>query len=309
MWFALLFCAGILATPLAREWLRKDVSDAQRAAAPGQFAKLSQGTTHYAWIGPEHGPVALCIHGLSTSSYVWGGVAKGLARMGYRVLVYDHYGRGLSDTVRGRQDSAFFLQQITDLLAHEKVESPLTVFGYSMGGAIAAHFVAAYPGKIDKLVLLAPAGMQNIAGTQLRIARDWPVIGDWLFLLAYPNLLRTGLRAEADLPGSVPGINALQHKETGRRGYFPAILSSLRGVLRGTAHDQHRAIAAAHIPVLAIWGQDDDVIPSSSKDALAEWNPTARQVVVSGAGHGVTYSHTDDVMAAFQSFCDQATAD
>ena len=308
MWFVVL-CIGVLAIPLAREWMRKDVSDAQRTAAPGQFAKLSQGTTRYAWIGPEQGPVALCIHGLSTSSYVWGGVAKGLARMGYRVLVYDHYGRGLSDTVPGLQDTGFFLQQLTDLLAHENVDTPLTVFGYSMGGAIAAQFVAAYPGKIAKLVLLAPAGMQDIGGGRLRIARDWTAIGDWLFLLVYPHLLRKGLQAEADLPGSVPGINALQHGETTRRGYFPAILSSLRGVLRGTAHDQHMAITATGLPVLAIWGQDDDVIPLRCKDTLATWNPSAQQVVVAGAGHGLTYSHTDQVIAAFQTFCSDTGAD
>ena len=299
MWFALIL-ALVFALPFALEWMRRPVNDAQRHTASGQFAALSQGVTHYEWQGPSDGPVALCIHGLSTSSYVWRGLTKGLVLMGYRVLVYDHFGRGLSDTTSGTQDSAFFIRQITDLLAHEKVDTPLTVLGYSMGGAIATHFAAAYPGKIKHLILIAPAGMQTIGGATLRFVRDWPVIGDWLFLLTYPVALRKGIRAEAHLPGSVEGINALQLAETQRRGYFPALLSSLRGVLGDTAREQHKKLSVAGVPVLAVWADADDVIPLSGKDRLTDWNPQAQQAVIADAGHGVTYTHTDQVLRAIR---------
>ncbi|MEL6450562.1 MAG: alpha/beta hydrolase [Pseudomonadota bacterium] len=299
MW-AILILLAIVAIPLTIEWMRSPVSEKRRATAPGQFALLSQGSTHFQWLGPERGPVAVCIHGLTTPSFVWHGMAKGLALMGFRVLVYDHFGRGYSETVRGRQDAAFFLQQLTDLLADQKVDGHLTVIGYSMGGAIAAHFAATHPGAVKQLVLLAPAGMQQIGGAKLRIARDIPVLGDWLFLLVYPIQLRMGLRAEAGQPSSVEGINALQHRETDRRGFFPAVLSSLRGVLRGTTEDQHRAIAAAGLPVLAIWAEEDEVIPLAGRDRLADWNPDAMQVVIPGAKHALTYTHTDEVLAALR---------
>lgn len=306
MMWVFLILLGVAAVPLTVEWTRSALSDARRRAAPGKFALLSQGTTYYQWIGPERGPVALCIHGLSTSSYVWRGIAKGLALMGFRVLVYDHYGRGFSDTVPGRQDGAFFLQQLTDLLDHERVDEPLTVLGYSMGGAVAAYFTAAYPHRVKQLILLAPAGMHDISGRKERVAMDWPVIGDWLFLLIYPHVLRKGLRAEAGTPGSVEGINALQQAETDRRGYFPAILSSLRGILRQRAKDQHLAIAAAGVPVLAVWGKEDTVIPLTGRDRLAKWNPDARHAIIAGAGHGLTYTHTDQVLKAIRASRGQA---
>ncbi|MEO0381337.1 MAG: alpha/beta hydrolase [Pseudomonadota bacterium] len=299
MW-VLIIILGILAVPLTIEWMRSPVSDTQRREAKGKFALLSHGSTHYAWLGPERGPVAVCIHGLSTSSYVWRGMAKGLALLGFRVLIYDHYGRGLSDTVPGKQDAAFFVQHLTDLLAHEQVDEPLTVLGYSMGGAIAAHFAATYPSKIKQLILLAPAGMQPIADAKLRAILNWPVIGDWLFLLVYPFILRKGIAAEADLRGSVEGINALQQAETDRRGYFPAMLSSLRGVLRHPAKEQHIAIAQAGIPVLCVWAEEDDVIALSGKETLTKWNPRAKQFVVREAGHGLTYTHTDQVLEAIR---------
>ena len=299
MWFILVL-VGVCSIPVTIELTRQGLSDATRSDAPGKFALLSQGSTHYEWLGPERGPVAVCVHGLTTPSFVWRGVAKGLALMGFRVLVYDLYGRGFSERARGKQDAEFFLTQLSDLLTHENVRGHITLIGYSMGGAIAAHFAARHPHAIKQLILLAPAGMHALAGGKLALVRDVPILGDWLFLLFYPLELRKGIRAEKDQPTSVKGIDTLQHLETDRRGYFPAVLASLRGILRHTAEDQHRAIAAAGVPVLAIWGDQDAVIPLSCVDTLTAWNPQAKQVVIEGAAHGVTYSHTDQVIEAIR---------
>ncbi|MEL6465854.1 MAG: alpha/beta hydrolase [Pseudomonadota bacterium] len=301
MMWVILVVLGVLAIPITTELIRSGLSDADRAKAPGQFALLSQGTTHYEWLGPERGPVAVCIHGLTTPSFVWHGLAKGLALLGFRVLIYDLYGRGYSERVRGLQDVDFFDRQLSDLLLHEDVGNQLTLLGYSMGGAIAAHFSARHPQRVKQLVLLAPAGMFDLAGRKIAMARDLPIIGDWLFLAAYPWQLRRAISAEAHVPGSVDDINALQQTETTRRGYFPAVLSSLRGLLRTNCEDQHRAIADAEVPVLVVWGDADDVVPLHCKDTLAEWNPAAQQVVIEGAGHGLLYTHTDEVLNAIRS--------
>jgi len=299
MWVALVLL-GLFAIPLTIELTRAGMTDAVRAKAPGQFALLSQGTTHYQWLGPERGPVAVCIHGLTTPSFVWHGMAKGLALMGFRVLIYDLYGRGYSDRVRGTQDAEFFDQQLTDLLAQENVGNNLTVLGYSMGGAIAAHFTARHPQRVKQLILLAPAGMFELAGPKIALARDLPVIGDWLFLAAYPWEVRRGIAAEVHLPTTVEGIYDLQEQETGRRGYFPAVLSSLRGLLRKPCEDQHRAIYAAGVPVFAIWGEQDDVVPLTCKDTLDKWNPAVRQVVIQAAGHSLPHTHTEAVLDAIR---------
>ena len=77
-------------------------------------------------------------------------------------------------------------------------------------------------------------------------------------------------------PGSFDGISALQQTETDKRGFFPAVLSSLRGLLRDPDEEENRAVAAAGVPVLAIWGAEDDVIPLSARDVLTGWNPAAQ---------------------------------
>ena len=72
-----------------------------RADAPGRFALLSRGATHYQFLGLRGGPLAICVHGLSTPSFVFEALAAFLIGRGYRVLIYDHYGRGYSDRSKG----------------------------------------------------------------------------------------------------------------------------------------------------------------------------------------------------------------
>lgn len=299
MWF-LLILAAIIAAPLVIEFNRRKMNDAARATAPGQFVELSSGVTHFNWHGPARGTVAVCIHGLTTPSFVWRGIARGLALMGFRVLTYDLFGRGYSDRPQGDQDAAFFLSQLKELLEHEEVDGQITLIGYSMGGAIATCYAAAHPDKIRQLVLLAPAGMGVFMGRMGNFIAKTPIIGDWLMLALYPSTLRKGIRAEQGLPTSVPDIETLQAAELDFKHFVPSVLASIRGFLPQTLRDEHEALHAHGVPVLAIWGKDDSVIPLAAVGTLAEWNGDAHQEVIEGAGHGLTYTHTDQILAIFQ---------
>lgn len=291
----LLLLIVVAAAPFLREALRPKMNDAVRQSATGDFIKLSQGVTHYEWIGPVRGPVAVCIHGLTTPSAVWRGVAQGLSWMGYRVLIYDLFGRGYSDRPKGPQDVAFFQRQLNDLLESQDIRDDITVIGYSMGGAIATCFAAAQPGRVRQLILLAPAGMFSVRTRLLKYIHI-PLLGDWLMLAFYPRRHLAETEAERGLPSSVPDILDIQQNELRFQGFTPAVLASLRGLLSKPLETEHRTIHRAGVPVLAIWGQYDQVIPLKSLGKLAEWSRNARQEVVPGAGHGLVYTHTEAVI-------------
>ena len=304
MIWVLLILAVVIAIPLVLEARRQVMDDAARKTATGSFAELSQGVTHYEWHGPKDGPVIVCVHGLTTPKFVWNGMTGALAASGYRVLTYDLFGRGYSARIKGVQDADFFLRQLSDLLAHERVENDLTVAGYSMGGAISASFAARYPDRVRQLILLAPAGMGSVRTGLVRFIKDTPLVGDWLMLALYPSMHRKGVRAERNLPTSVPKITTLQENELNYRGFTPAVLASLRGILSRPLEAEHKTIAARGLPVLAIWGQQDAVISASARETLAGWNGDARQEAIAGAGHGLTYTHTDDILHIMRDWMD-----
>jgi len=292
--------AAIVAAPFVTETFRARVTDKQRAKSSGQMAQLPSGPTCFQWHGPDKGPVAVCVHGLTTPSFVWGPLADQLAGMGFRVLTYDLYGRGLSARPKGAQDSAFFNAQLSALLDHEGVHDHFTLLGYSMGGAIATGFAAAHPDRVSQLCLIAPAGLGHDLGPIADLAIKYPSFGKWMMLGFYPRSLRRSLAEERALTSAIPGIVDLQIAGTRKRRFAPAVLSSLRGIMDQDLRPAHRTIAEAGIPTIAIWGETDDIIPLSGRDRLAELNAAVRSAVVAGAGHTLAYTHVPDVAALLE---------
>ncbi|MGK7654756.1 alpha/beta fold hydrolase [Roseovarius sp. B08] len=293
--------AAIAAAPFAAEAVRSRVGDRHRAVASGQTANLPCGATFFSWQGPKNGPVAVCIHGLTTPSFVWGPIAEHLTNMGFRVLVYDLHGRGLSARPKGVQDSGFFNAQLLALLDHEGVEGDITVLGYSMGGAIASGFAASHPDRLRQLCLIAPAGLGHDLGPVADMAVSHPALGRWMMLGFYGRSLRRALDAERALPSAIPDMVDMQIAESRKHGFAPAVMASLRGIMDEDMTLAHRTIGEARIPTIAIWGEKDDVIPLSGRDRLSELNPSARNVVISGAGHALAYTHVSEVTAILDS--------
>ncbi|MEP3442754.1 MAG: alpha/beta hydrolase [Sulfitobacter sp.] len=310
IWLLVLIAvAGIAIGPFLREHYRTVMSDGRRGSAPGKFAELPKGVTHYHQSGPVDGPLIVCVHGLTTPSFVWAPLAKGLAGMGFRILVYDLYGRGYSDRPKGAQTKAFFTDQLEDLLEHLKIEAPFHMIGYSMGAAIAAGFAAAHPGRVRRLVLLAPAGMHLSTTPLVRFIRDRGLLGAWLMLAAYPFQMRRGIQTETTRGQATPLIAEGQRAQLDYRGFVPAVLSSLRGILRRPMESEHLSLRRTKLPLLALWGAEDAVIPASAMGQLAVWNRDALHEVIEDAGHGLPYSHADRLLPHIAAFLPAPEAD
>ncbi|TQN69192.1 Serine hydrolase-like protein [Colletotrichum shisoi] len=117
----------------------------------------------YEW-GSTTGPKVILIHGITTSCMTLGPIAHALAARGCRVMLFDLFGRGFSDGVGDLpHDARLYTTQVLLALASSPLAwsgtSSIRVIGYSLGGAIAASFAAAFPHMVESLVLLAPAGL------------------------------------------------------------------------------------------------------------------------------------------------------
>jgi pimeloyl-ACP methyl ester carboxylesterase len=298
----LVLVAGLVVSyALARSRLRP-LDDAARARAPGAFARLPDGQVHYHWHGPEDGRVVVLAHGFSTPSFVWQGFIDDLGGAGLRALAYDHYGRGWSDRPRVRYDADLYDRQILGLLADQDVSGPVDLVGYSMGGAVAAIFAERHPERVRRLVLIAPAGFPVETGAMAQVARA-PLLGEWLMTVLGPRSLRDRMAAPESQGVAIPDLDARYAEQMSYAGYMDALLSTLRHFPLEGLEDTFAALGRRPgLPVLAIWGDRDEVVPTANAELLRAAVPQARIEILPGATHAVTYSRPEEVGALLVEF-------
>ncbi|MEZ5999089.1 MAG: alpha/beta hydrolase [Hyphomonas sp.] len=279
--------AGKNEKPLTRE---------AQSAAPGDFLEASAGRIHYRVQGPEDGPVVLMVHGYSTPNFIFEQNADALVAAGYRVIRFDHFGRGWSDRPKGPYTVDFYDREVLDVLDGLGITKPVTIVGLSMGGPIVSEFAARHPERVSRVVLLVPAGLDigGKGGASAALIRT-PIIGDWMWrvsakkiLLSDPQYDESALAPENRLQGDV--LEQLKY-----RGYFPALLSTYRTFPMTGREDTFRRLAATGLPVMAIYGTADPTVLISSADKLAALMPEARIIRLDGGTHGLNYQRHAEV--------------
>lgn len=279
-----------LGTYSIAEMRLKPLNEDARAKAPGSFAALSDGQVHYRLEGPEDGPVLVLVHGFSTPNFIYQQNVEALTAAGFRTLRFDHFGRGWSDRPRTKYDIDFYDRTLIELLAHVGIDEPFGLAGLSMGGPIVAEFTARHPERVERLVLLVPAGLDTAGADSFsaRLVRT-PVIGDWLWRMIGKNVLLGD--PQYDESARAPE-NKLQGDVTEQfqyRGYLQALLSTLRHMPMSARDDTFRRLAETGIPVLAIYGEADETVLVSSAATLQSLIPEADVRIVEGGEHGLNY--------------------
>ncbi|KAI8946304.1 alpha/beta-hydrolase [Xylaria longipes] len=117
----------------------------------------------YEW-GPEGGERLLFVHGISTPVVALGDLAHEMVRRGYRVMMFDLFGRGYSDAPHDTiYDERLYTAQILLVLASSTttwMEMPgFHLVGYSLGGALSVMFTRYFPHHVQSLSLVAPGGL------------------------------------------------------------------------------------------------------------------------------------------------------
>ena len=273
----------------------KPLDDTARAKVPGQFADLPAGKIHYRFSGDEAAPLVVLVHGYSTPGFIFEQNAEALRQAGFRVLQFDHFGRGWSDRPDTRYDVDFYDAELLGLLDALSITRPVGLVGLSMGGPISAEFTARHPERVSRLFLFVPAGfsVSGTSGGQASLIRT-PVIGDFLWRMIAmravkgdPQYDESGLPADTRLQGNV-------REQMEYKGYGRALLSTFRHFPMQGREETYRALASTGIPVAAIFGDKDPTVLIASADALRAAVPAAEVHVLEGADHGLNYKRYRD---------------
>ena len=99
---------------------------------------------------------AFLIHGLFAEADSFGLLARRLAKQGMRVLALDLPAHGASDAVARSLDEA---AELTAMAVRASAFGPVKLVGHSLGAMIAARLAAEREVEVERLMLLAPAGL------------------------------------------------------------------------------------------------------------------------------------------------------
>lgn len=117
----------------------------------------------YMDVEPEGQPkgVMMLLHGKNFNGAYWQQTIAYLVGLGYRVVVPDQVGFGLSSLPKHYQFTfAQLAANSKALLTHLEIDT-VSVMGHSMGGMLATRFALQYPETTRQLLLLNPIGLED----------------------------------------------------------------------------------------------------------------------------------------------------
>jgi pimeloyl-ACP methyl ester carboxylesterase len=180
-----------------------------------------------------------------------------------------------------------------DLVEALGLERP-AVIGHSMGGMIAAEMACVANRALEKLVLIAPAGLwiDSLPIPDIFSMLPFELVGA---LFADPK------NGEKFLTGGIDFSNpeALQQflvQNSRRLGTAGKILFPIPN--RRVSKRLYRLTA----PTLIVWGKADKLIPPPYADRWQQLVPHARLALVEGGGHMVPQEQPDAVAAEIERF-------
>ncbi|MBI4611544.1 MAG: alpha/beta fold hydrolase [Candidatus Rokubacteria bacterium] len=243
-------------------------------------------------------PVVL-VHGLGGFAESW---RHNLGALGHKASVYalDLPGFGQSSKPLGGYALGFFVEVLEQFRAALGL-ARLTLVGHSLGGAVAAAYAVSHPAKVDRLSFIAAV----IPGFDYRPSWVYGLlaargVGEVMARLLWPGLLRAALaRCFAEpVPAEVDFLVQRGHAARATAAGQAAFLSALREArddFRRDAERYRRALSALDLPVLAIHGCQDRVVPLAHAETVARSLPRAALRVLDRCGHFPQIEHASTV--------------
>ena len=227
-------------------------------------------------------PAVLHLHGFAISGSYLVPTAQELADR-QRTYVPDLPGFGRSPragralTIDGLADAA---ADVLDAVGVERA----TVLGNSLGCPVLAAFAMRHPDRIERAVMVSPAGgrhNQPLLRAVGQLAADAPREPVSMAAVAVPDYLQFGM------------------------------IEALRLFLAMTRFDAFGALMAMDVPLLAVLGTRDPLLPPSTRVrqvARTRSAPTT-VAVIKGAAHAINFSHPRELALLVDAFVSDRAPD
>jgi len=252
------------------------------------------GKTAFYSLGNDNDEPLILIHGVSVPSYYYKNVATHLTEIGYKVYLYDHFGRGFSDRPTVKYDMSLYEEQLDDFVNYLSLEK-VTLLGVSMGGAIAANYSANNQKKVKALILNVP-----FVGTQTITPRSFsslPLIRDfYLRFFIIKSFITRGSRLTDD--NQDPNHFISQFNIKGTQYSFNSLFKNF---LQHDFLNDYNLINQNKTPVHFTYATDDEDVPLESVLNAISLIPSAKSYSFEG-GHNIINIKTEEIISLIADF-------
>jgi pimeloyl-ACP methyl ester carboxylesterase len=255
---------------------------------------------YYKETGPQGAPALLLLHGFGSSLQAWDDWSLKLEQK-YRLIRLDLPGFGLTGASPANDYSEekdlAILTHFVDKLGLEK----FSVVGHSMGGKMAWSLAASQPERVQALVLMAPDGFPETKDIGTKPYEVPAIMGLIKFVL--PKYL-----VRKSIEPAFSDADALNDALVNR--YFDMLRApGVRGAILERSNqtiytDPVPRLKAIKAPTLLIWGEQDQMIPSTNAQSYANILSNSTTVLVPKLGHLLQEEQPEKGLAAVMQFLD-----
>ena len=255
-----------------------------------KFVQAGDIRLHYNEAGT--GDVVICLHGGGPGASGWSNFNPNIGPLSadFRTILLDMPQYGKSDPVVIDGDRARFnakaIRNMLDALNIEKVH----LVGNSMGGATSIAFAIDYPERLDKLVLMGPAG----GGTSIFMPR--PLEGIKLLNGWYNNPTIEAMRkiVEVFVYDQKFKTDELVERRFNAAMGHPEHLEARKKSTNATIADFTSELSKIQSSTLVLWGRDDRFSPLDFALSLLWRIPNAQLHIFPECGHWCQYEKADE---------------
>jgi pimeloyl-ACP methyl ester carboxylesterase len=234
--------------------------------------------------GDPSGTPILLTHAYAATLQMWNPQYEGLRD--YRVIGWDMRGHGGTDSPPSQEDytEKHTVEDMAGVLRHLGIERAL-VGGLSLGGYLSLEFYVGHPEMVSGLIL---------CNTGPGYRKDEARAGWNDFAIGYAKRFE-----ERGLEGFGRGIEIDATRQYQRSAEGLAFAG--RGILTQRDAKVMDALERIDVPTLIVLGADDERYKAGG-DYMASKIPSARKVVIEGAGHAVNLYQPEQFNAAVLEF-------
>jgi len=255
-----------------------------------KIIKLPYGDVSYSLRGNDSLPLVVFVHGIITPHFYLDNLRNKLSN-NFQTLSFDLYGRGWSDSPDVKYNNELFVSQLTNLLFALKIEKKFDLIGISMGSFIVSNFEILFPERINKLVLLSPAGVR-LQRSFKHYLSTIPYVSEMALFFGHMQLLANQVSnsfMEKDHSKNKlisEAMNMMKKYKDESLGFHRSLLSTTRNNDKLDDNEStYERVGKLGIKTLIVWGKNDTICHFDKHTILLKLIPQSKFFAIDDAEH------------------------